>query len=77
MKVPLPGVPPPGMRLAAASSSVKFPMPLAPDTRINLCPFGPVRSMLTFVGEKWLNPAIVTVTFVTGSVTLATVMLDG
>ena len=82
MKVPETGMPIAGMKVAAASSSVQLILnavlsPMTSDTRINFWPPGPTRSMFTATGKKWLNPVIVTVTFVTGLVTAATVMFDG
>ena len=70
------------MKSVAASSSVQLILtasvpPITSETRINFCPPGPTESMSTSDGKVWLNPVIVTVTFVTGLVTPATVMFDG
>jgi hypothetical protein len=70
------------MKAAPASSKVhSIPTasvpPITSETRINFCPPGPTRSMSTSDGKVWLNPVIVTVTFVTGLVIPDTAMLLG
>ena len=82
LKVPETGVPVEPIKATAALSKVQLMLtasvpPITSEIRINFCPPGPTRSTSTSLGKVWLNPVIVTVTLVTGSVIPETVISLG